>query len=70
MNIAAQHESSWHRGIISEIPGNKKIEVFFVDLGIKRVLNYRKIRRLDPTYTAAVTRVRKPFKYILVAFQK
>ncbi|KAK0173099.1 hypothetical protein PV328_006343 [Microctonus aethiopoides] len=59
MNCAVPFAGSWHRGVVSNIPGNKIIEVFLVDLGVKTTMIYKKIRRLDPSFTVAIVRAIK-----------
>lgn len=57
MNVAVPHENSWYRGVIVDIVQVRVIEVLLVDLGINKVIDYKKIRRLDSRYTQSTVRV-------------
>lgn len=46
--VAAFDENgSWQRAQVTNLPGNRQVEVFFVDTGETKILPYRNLRILQ-----------------------
>ena len=58
MACAAPHtDKCWYRGIITDIPGEKMVEVLYVDIGLKRIMFFDQIRKMQQKYMSFVTQV-------------
>ena len=47
----------WNRAVICDIPCETMVEVFYVDIGIKMILNINQIRKMQQKYMSFATQV-------------
>lgn len=74
MACAAPLDKCWCRGVITDIPAEKLVEVFYVDTGHKRSMFFNQIRKMQQKYMNFATQVRmtplKCKKLFLSCFKK
>jgi hypothetical protein len=63
MPCAAQYtiDKKWYRAKIINIPGNKMVEVFYVDYGNQEVIAWYQIRKLHSRFLQLAVQVNIPF---------
>ena len=59
MPCAAQYtiDNRWYRAKIVDLPGNKMVEVFYVDYGNQEVIDWNRIRKIQTKFLQLAAQV-------------